>query len=130
MDDGVADGDLEGAGDAGTGLLAAGQQRLRLREQPACRHLLGEAPEPADVAARLGDEGAAAGDPLEQPLGDERVHRLADRHPGDVELLHELALGGRGRAGLGLAHQPPDVLTDLDVLGHVPVLRQQGLPRS
>ncbi len=118
VDDGVAGSHGERAGDAGAGLLAAGEQRLRLGQQAAGRHLLGVAQQPADVAARRGDEGAPTGDPLEQALRDQGVHRLPDRHPGDVELVDQLALGGRGRPGGGVVHQTPNVFTDLDVLRH------------
>ena len=43
VDDRVALGDAERPGHAGAGLLAAGEQRLRLGEQAAAGHLLGEA---------------------------------------------------------------------------------------
>ena len=95
MDDRVALGDAQRPGDARSGLLAAGQQRLRLAEQPAAGHLLGVADQPADLAARVRDERAAAGDPLEQPLDDQCVHRLPNGHPCDTEVVHELALGRR-----------------------------------
>ena len=65
---------------------------------------------------RLGDEGAASGDPLEQTLGDQRVERLSHGHPGHAETGDQLALGRRGGAGrLGL-DEAADVLADLDVL--------------
>ena len=117
MDDRVALGDAQRAGHAGAGLLAAGQQGLRLGEQAAPRHLLGE----ADVSRlggtpRAGHEGAAAGDPLEQALDDQRVHRLAHGHPGHAEPVHQLALGRGGRARGRARDQGADVLAHLDVL--------------
>ena len=116
MEHGVTGRDVERPRDAGAGLLDAGQQRLRLRQHPAAADLLGERGEPAGGPGRLGDEGAAAGDPLEEALGDEGVERLAYGHPRDAEAGHELALGrGRGAGRLGL-DEAPDVLADLDVL--------------
>ena len=47
VDDGVTLGDAQRPGDTGTGLLATGEQRLRLRQQAAARHLLGVADQPA-----------------------------------------------------------------------------------
>ena len=82
-------------------------------------HLLGVAREPhldVDLGAR--HERAAAGHPLEQALGDERVERLPHGHPGHPEVLHELALGRGRAAGFGPGDQAPDVLTDLHVLVH------------
>jgi len=44
----------------------------------------------------LGDEGAAdRGDALQETLGDEAVEGCRTRHPGDAELLDEVALGRR-----------------------------------
>ena len=69
-----------------------------------------------EVRRWLGDEGAAAGDPLEEALGDEGVERLAHGHAGHAEAGHELALGRGGGAGrLGL-DEAPHVLAHLDVL--------------
>ena len=116
VDDRVALGDAQRAGHARAGLLTARQQRLRLAQQPATGHLLGVAEQAADLAARAGDEGAAAGDPLEQTLDDQRVHRLAHGHPGHAEAVHQLALRRRGGARGGVLDQGSHVLPDLDVL--------------
>ena len=118
----VAGRDVERPGDAGAGLLDAREERLRLREHAATADLLGEGGEAPGGLGRLGDERAAAGDALEQALGDERVERLAHRHPGHAEAGDELALGrGRGAGRLRL-DEAADVLADLDVL-------QRPLPR-
>ena len=116
VDDGVAGGDAEGAGHAGAGLAEAGVQGLVLGGVADAGHVLGEAGEPADAATWPGDEGAASGDALQQALGDQRVHGLADGHPGHAELLDELALGGCGGAGFGVTHEGAHVLAHLYVL--------------
>ena len=70
---------------------------------PRRGHVLGEAGQPADRTAGLGDERAAPGDPLQEPSLDQRVHRLADGHPGDPEL------GTSSRSeGAGGRHSPCD----------------------
>ena len=115
VDDGVALGDDQGAGQARAGLLAAGQQGLGLGEQGAPRHLLGE-PDESRVGPGSGHEGATTGDPLEEAFGDEGVHGLAHGHPRNAEAVHELALGGHGRAGRGIVDQAAKVFADLDVL--------------
>ena len=92
--------DVERSRDARAGLLHAGQQRLRLGQHPAATDLLGERGEPAGGLGGLGDERAAAGDALEETLGDEGVERLSYGHPRNTEAGHQLALGrcsGTGR---------------------------------
>ena len=115
MDDRVAGGDAERAGHAGTGLAEAGVQGVGLGGVPEAGHVLAEAGQPADATTRAGDERAASRDPLQQTLGDQRVHRLPDGHPGDSELLHQLALGRCRGAGLGVAHEGAYVLAHLYV---------------
>ena len=116
MDDRVAGGDAEGAGHAGAGLAEAGVHRLVLGGVADAGHVLGEAGQPADAAAGPGDERAAAGDALQQALGDQRVHGLPDGHPRHAELLDELALGGCGGARFGVTHEGAHVLAHLYVL--------------
>jgi hypothetical protein len=91
-------------------------QRLVLGRVADARHLLGEAVEPADTASRAGDERATPGDALEQTLGHQCVHRLADRHPGHSELLDELALGRCGGARFGVTDEGAHVFAHLYVL--------------
>ena len=88
--------DLQRPGDAGSGALAAGEEGLGLGLLAAPLHLLGVRREPhLHVDERLGHEGAAAGDALEQPLGHQRVDRVPHRHPGHAELLGQVALRRR-----------------------------------
>ena len=116
VDDRVARRDRQGAGHARAGLLAAGEQGLRLGQHAAARmSSVKEVSWPTRLAG-LGDEGAATGHPLEEPLPDQRVERLAHRHPRDPELGDQLALGGRGGAGLGSGEEVTDVLAHLHVL--------------
>ena len=116
MDHRVAGGDAEGACHTGAGLAEAGVQGLVLGGEPVARHVLAEARESADATAWPGHERAATGDPLEEALDDQRVHGLAHGHPCHAELLDELALGGRRRTGLGVAHEGAHVLAHLYVL--------------
>src|SRR6478736_3955775 len=88
VENGVTGRDVERPRDAGAGLLHAGEERLRLGQHPASADLLGERGEPAGGPGWLGDERAAAGDPLEEALGDEGVESLAYGHPRDTEAGH------------------------------------------
>ena len=72
---------------------------------------------------RLGDERPAAGDALEEALGDEGVEGLSYGHPGHAESRHQLALRGCGRTGRLRLDEAADVLADLDML-------QRALPRD
>ena len=54
VDHRVALGEVQRPGDAGAGLLAAGEQRLGLGEHAATRHLLGEAGDAAGARAAAG----------------------------------------------------------------------------
>ena len=125
VDHRVALADAERAGHAGAGLLAPGQQRLGLDEQVAPRHLLAERGDAARRTTRARHEGAATRDPLQQPLDHQRVHRLPHGHPGHAEPVHELALGGRGRAGRGARDEGAHVLAHLDVLERTSLRHQQ-----
>ena len=103
---GPHDGGLDGLGLGGGRHAAPG-------------HLLGVAGQP-DLYVDLGPchERAAAGHPLEQALGDQRVQGLADRHPCHAEALHELALGRRRTPRLGTVDQAANVFPHLHVLEH------------
>ena len=93
VDHGVALADVQRAGHTGAGLLAAGQQRLRLRQQPAPRHLLGVAGQPARRTSGAGHERAPPGNALQQSFDHQRIHRLSYRHAGDPEPMHQLTFG-------------------------------------
>jgi hypothetical protein len=112
----VAGRDVQRTGDAGSGLLDAGDQGLRLRQQPPAAHLLGEGGGATGCGPRSGDERAAAGDPLEQTFRDQGVERLPHGHPGDAEAGDQLALGRCHRPRRLLLDEAADVLTHLDVL--------------
>ena len=116
VEHGVTGRDVERSRDTGAGLLARGRAASATPAASPAPDLLGERGEPAGGPRRLGDEGATAGDPLEEALGDEGVERLAHGHAGHAETGHELALGRGGGAGwLGL-DEAPHVLAHLDVL--------------
>src|SRR5680860_1290577 len=102
---------------AGPGVLQSPQEGPGRGLHPPPLHLLGVAGQAdLDVDPGAGDEGSASRDPLEEPFGDQGVQRLSHRHPGDPEVLHELALGGCRTAGLSAVDQASNVLTDLHVL--------------
>ena len=108
MHDLVALVDLERARDPGAGGLHPGQQGAGVGLHAAPAHLLGVAGQPhLHVDLGAGHERAAAGDPLEQTLGDQGVEGLAHGHPGDAEVLDELALGGSRTARLRALRSAP-----------------------
>ena len=114
---GVALGDVQRAGHAGAGLLAAGQQGLRLGEHAAALHLLGER-RSAGCAVRRGRATKVPAPGIRSSSPSTTRASIAWRTVirATPKLVHELALGGRrgarGRAG----HEGAHVLAHLDVL--------------
>ena len=78
--------------------------------------------------ARSGDEGAAAGDALEEALGHQGVQRLAHGHPGDAEPGDELTLGRSSRARRLMLDQGAHMLTHLYML-QGPLTRYHHCPQ-
>ena len=106
----------------------------------ATLHLLGEGGQPnLQIEFRGCDERALALMALQDAVNDERVDGLAHGHPGDLEPLAQLALGGDwGAVGESVPDQLQQVVAHDDVLrrslawvlGHGAPLVDSGWRRS
>ena len=89
----VADGDPQPAGDGRVGGHELELQDAAAGDDAARGHVLREAREPEDAGERpRHDVRAGAVAPLDEALGDERVGRGPDRHPGDAPARAEVTL--------------------------------------
>ena len=85
--------EVERLGDVGRRLVELDPEQPGRGGQPAPAHVLAERRQvqPA-LQPRAGDERALAVDPVQQPVGDQALDRLAHRGPRDVVRRHQLAL--------------------------------------
>src|SRR5207247_6963041 len=84
--------------------------------------------EGAERRPRRGDEGAAAGSPLEPPLADELVDRRAERQPRHAEVDAQLPLRRNRGSDVELTDELEHAAAGLVALPHAPAPRRWSSP--
>ena len=94
--------------------------RARARHAAAAAHLVAEGEDVGRRAVRrsIGDEGAPAGDAVDEPFLHEPLHRAARRHARDAELLAEAGVRRQRRVRRELRDPRAQRLLDLVVAGN------------